>query len=310
MTDTSEAIVLNPVMPAYNAGGSSGGSAAAVAAGFVPLAHGTDAFGSVRSPAAICGLVGISPGSGTVNASDSVDWSGLYTHGPIAKTVSDAALMLSVLAERPELARISSPGALRIATSVRLPTVGRTISQEYAAVVARAAQLLGWVSHRVAEATPSYGNLAPALLSRWLAGPGASADGLNWRRLERRTRTHLRAGQVVRRARLVSERARRNWITRAQDFFTTYDVLLTPTLATMPPKSLHWRDKGWSANAATAIPLTAFLGPWDLAGFPTMTIPLGRHPVGVPIGVQLVAGLGNEPQMLAVAAQLEALNTI
>jgi amidase len=308
MTDMSEAIVRNPWAPAYNAGGSSGGSAAAVAAGFVPLAHGTDAFGSVRSPAAICGLVGISPGTGTVNAYDSVNWSGLYTHGPLARTVSDAALMLSVLAEQPDLARISPPGALRIATSVRLPTIGRRIPQEYAAAVARAAQLLGSANHRLAEATPNYGNLAPALLSRWLAGPGAPADGLNWRQLERRTRTHLRAGQVVRRAGLVSERARRTWIARAEDFFTEYDVLITPMLATMPPKSLHWRDKGWPANAATAIALTAFLGPWDLAGFPTMSVPLGRHPAGLPIGVQLVAGSGNESRMLAVAAQLEALN--
>jgi amidase len=308
MTDTSEAVVRNPLAPAYNAGGSSGGSAAAVAAGFVPLGHGTDAFGSVRSPAAICGLVGISPGTGTVRASDSVNWSGLYTHGPLARTVSDAALMLSVLAERPNLARISSPAPLRIATSVRLPTIGRRIPQEYAAAVTRTAQLLGSANHRVAEATPSYGNLAPALLSRWLCGPGAPAEGLNWPQLERRTRTHLRLGQMVRRAGLVNDQARRTWIARAEDFFTEYDLLITPMLATRPPKALRWRDKGWPANAATATALTAFLGPWDLARFPSMSVPMGHHSAEPPIGVQLVAGPGNESQMLAVAAQLEVLS--
>jgi amidase len=121
MTDTSEAVVCNPWAPAFTAGGSSGGSAAAVAAGLVPLAHGTDALGSVRSPAAICGLVGITPGTGTVRASDSTLWSGMYTHGPLATTVSDAALLLSVLAERPQLAQVAPPPPLRIATTVQLP---------------------------------------------------------------------------------------------------------------------------------------------------------------------------------------------
>jgi Asp-tRNA(Asn)/Glu-tRNA(Gln) amidotransferase A subunit family amidase len=84
MTDTAEAIVRNPWAPTLTAGGSSGGSAAAVAAGVVPLAHGTGAFGAARSPAAVCGLVGITPGAGTVPASDAGQWSGLYTHRAIA----------------------------------------------------------------------------------------------------------------------------------------------------------------------------------------------------------------------------------
>jgi amidase len=110
MTDDADAIVANPWAPRYSAGGSSGGSAAAVAAGFVPLAHGTDAFGSIRIPAAMCGLVGISPGTGTVAADDAWQWSGMLRHGPIATTVSDAALLLSVLAQRPQLAAIAPAG--------------------------------------------------------------------------------------------------------------------------------------------------------------------------------------------------------
>jgi amidase len=91
MTDTREAVVRNPWAPAYTAGGSSGGSAAAVAAGLVPLAHGTDALCSVRSPAALCGLVGITPGTGTVRASDTSNWSGMYTHGYYARNQRPAA---------------------------------------------------------------------------------------------------------------------------------------------------------------------------------------------------------------------------
>jgi amidase len=307
-TDTSDAIVANPWAPAYSAGGSSGGSAAAVAAGLVPLAHGTDALGSVRSPAAICGLVGITPGTGTVRASDSAQWSGMYTHGPLATTVADAALLLSVLAERPELAQISAPGLLRIATSTQLPTgIGR-VPERFAAAVARTAELLSAAGHHVAEATPPYGNLVPALLTRWLAGPGQPATGADAQQLESRTRTHLRAAYVVRRAGLVRQRAKRDWTARAEAFFAEHDVLITPMLATMPPKSRRWSDKAWLANAWPSIRLTAFLGPWDLAGYPAISIPAGRHPSGLPIGAQLVAPPGGETRLLALAAQLEALS--
>lgn len=308
MTDTDEAVVRNPWAPAYTAGGSSRGSAAAVAAGLVPLAHGTDAFGSVRSPAAICGLVGITPGTGTVRAVDSSDWSGMYTHGPLATTVSDAALLLSVLAERPQLAQVSAPGVLRIATSVRLPTGRGRIPDEFAAAVAATAELLSGAGHHVRAATPHYGNIAPALLTRWLAGPAEQTDGLDRRHLERRTRTHLRAAQIVRRAGLIRQRARRDWIAGAARFFADHDVLVTPMLATMPPASRQWRDKAWLANTLPSIRLTALLGPWDLAGCPAMSIPAGRHPSGLPIGVQLVAPPGGEARLIALAAQLEALN--
>ena len=90
--------------------------------------------------------------------------------------------------------------------------------------------------------------------------------------------------------------------------FAEHDVLITPMLATMPPDSQDWRDRGWLANALPSLQLAAFLGPWDLAGYPAMSIPAGRHPSGLPIGVQLVAPPGGEPRLLALAAQLEALS--
>jgi amidase len=307
-TDTSEAVVRDPWAPVFAAGGSSGGSAAAVAAGLIPAAHGTDALGSLRSPAAICGLVGLTPGAGTVQASDSGDWSGMYTHGPLTTTVSDAALMLSVLAERPELARVSEPGALRIAISLRAPSGRVSVPPEFTAATTRTAELLAAAGHTVDSATPRYGPINGAMLTRWLAGPRQPSTKLDRSRLERRTRTHVRASNVVRHARLIRQRAKRSWIARAEQFFAQHDVLITPTLATIPPAAQRWSEKGWLSNALPAILLTPFLGPWNLAGFPAMSIPAGRHPTGLPLGVQLVAPPGGEARLLSLATQLEELN--
>ncbi|MEB3961452.1 amidase family protein [Streptomyces kunmingensis] len=307
MTDVPGTAVRNPWNPDYTAGGSSGGSAAAVAAGVVPLAHGTDALGSVRSPAAICGLVGVTPGTGTVPSADSSHWSGMYSHGPLATTVSDAALLLSVLADRPELARIAEPGALRVATSVQLPGGLGKVPQEFTEAVGRTAKLLEGAGHSVTDATPKYGRLSSALLTRWLAGPGEPAEAFDRKLLQPRTRRHLRAGALLRRLRLGGEGPKRAWIARAEAFFADHDVLVTPMLATLAPKAEQWNKKGWLANILPAVQLTSFLGPWDLAGYPTMSVPAGQHSSGLPIAVQLVAPPGGESRLLAVAAQLENL---
>jgi amidase len=85
-------------------------------------------------------------------------------------------------------------------------------------------------------------------------------------------------------------------------------VLITPTLAALPLAAERWSGKGWLANVLPAVALTPFLGPWRLAGFPTMSIPVGRHSSGLPIGAQLVAVPGAEQRLLSVAAQLEVRN--
>src|SRR5436190_23034651 len=114
LTDDDSAITRNPWRTDRTPGGSSGGAAAAVAAGLVPIAHGNDGLGSVRIPAACCGLVGIKPGRGVVPAGIGAnDWFGLAEHGILATTVADAALLLSVFADRPELATVAAPEALR-----------------------------------------------------------------------------------------------------------------------------------------------------------------------------------------------------
>ena len=303
-SDTAEAIVRNPWVPTFTAGGSSAGSAAAVASGLVPIAHGIDTFGSLCASAATCGVVGITPGDGTVRARDSRDWSATYTHGSLAATVSDVALLLSVLAERPELRAIAEPTALRIAVSMASLT-RKTVPAEFITAVVQAAQSLTEAGHRVQPATPNYGNIAPAIFTRWLAGPRQPFGNSV---LEPRTRTHLRFGRLVRPMHIVSEGSERAWVARAQRFFADHDVLITPTLACLPALAERWSEKSWLANTASAVALTPFLAPWRLAGFPTISIPVGRHPSGLPIGAQLVAAPGNESALLSVAAQLERRN--
>ena len=109
-TDGDGVVTRNPWSREFSAGGSSGGAGAAVAAGLVPMAHGTDGLGSVRIPASCCGLVGVKPGRGVIPVGlGAGDWFGLTEHGVLATTVADAALMLSVLAADPSLARVHEP---------------------------------------------------------------------------------------------------------------------------------------------------------------------------------------------------------
>ena len=129
-TDSPDGITRNPWNLTRTPGGSSGGSAAAVAAGLVPLAHANDGLGSIRIPAACAGLVGIKPGLGLVPAElGNGSWFAMAENGPLATTVADCALMLSVLADRPELAELTEPDGLRIGVSVRAPLVGLPVDR-------------------------------------------------------------------------------------------------------------------------------------------------------------------------------------
>jgi amidase len=308
MSDTPDGIARNPWEPAYVAGGSSGGSAAAVAAGLVPFAHGTDGLGSIRLPAAMCGLVGIKPGHRVVQ--DEVEgWFGMSEHGSLATTVADAALLLSVLAENPDLADVTTPGNLRIAVSTQVPLIRAPVPKDLTAGVDLVAELLFGAGHDVETATPQYGASAVGgILARWFAGPAEQAEGFEHGLLQRRTRAHVRLGNALRSAGLIRESTKQNWIGRAERFFAEHDVLVTPTLATLPPKARRWHERGWLANVAPSIRVGGFTGLWNLAGYPAMSVPVGQHSSGLPIGVQLVAAPGGESRLLSLAAQLETLN--
>lgn len=305
-SDGPDGIARNPWQPAYTAGGSSGGSAAAVASGLVPVAHGTDGLGSIRFPAAICGLVGIKPGADLLGESG---WYGMSAHGSLATTVADAALLLSVLADRPDLARPGEPGKLRVAVSTDLPLTHAPVPKPLRDAVDHTADVLAAAGHAVERATPRYGIEAPlGILGRWFAGPSEQADGLDHALLQSRTRTHVAIGRALRTARLIQPGTKTRWVARATEFFGDYDILLTPTLATLPQKADRWHARSALANTIPSLRLAGFAGLWNLGGFPAMSVPAGRHRNGLPLGVQLVAAPHGEARLLALAAQLEKRN--
>ncbi|KAA9162279.1 amidase [Amycolatopsis acidicola] len=306
MTDSPEAITRNPWNPAYTAGGSSGGSAAAVAAGLVPIAHGTDGLGSIRLPSAMCGLVGIKPGADLLSESG---WYGMSAHGSLATTVTDAALLLSVLANQPELAGLTEPGPLRVAVSTDLPLTHAPVPKALCDAVFHTADVLAAQGHSVERATPDYGVEATlGIAARWFGGPSEQADELDEQLLQPRTRAQVRFGRVLRKAGLIKPGTKERWLARANRFFEDYDILLTPALATLPPKAERWHTRSCPANALPSIRVAGFAGLWNLAGFPAMTVPAARHPNGLPIGIQLVTTPRGESRLLGLAAQLERLN--
>ncbi|HEX9236127.1 MAG TPA: amidase family protein, partial [Actinomycetota bacterium] len=201
-SDGAFGIARNPWDLDRTPGGSSGGSAAAVAAAMVPVAHGNDGMGSIRIPAANCGLFGIKPGAGTVpRKDDATSWFGLTENGPLATTVEDAALLLSVLAGRPDLRRPSPPdGPLRIAVSTKSPAPGFGADRHFRAAVTATGELLSAQGHGISEKDPPYSMRATnTALAFWFAGTEAELHGLDRGRVEARTRRHAAAAKPTRR---------------------------------------------------------------------------------------------------------------
>ncbi|MFD8306318.1 amidase [Streptomyces sp. NPDC059690] len=300
----------NPWDLTRTAGGSSGGSGAAVAAGFVPLALGNDGMGSLRIPAANCGLVTIKPGHGVVPAGISDgDWFGMSENGPLATTVEDASLMLAVLADTDtEAAAPSGPAMRRIAVSLRSPLAGVTVTRPYTTAARDAAGVLIKAGHQVRRADPPYPlSLSTTSLTHWTAGTAVDAQGLDPRLLTRRTRVHAAVGRrFVRRVRAGDSRERLR--RRMEPFFAEYDVLLTPALARRSPRSVAWHERGWLANIVANTNYSPLTPPWNLTGWPAMSVPFGTLPSGAPTAVQLVGRPGSEALLLEVARQLEELH--
>lgn len=309
-TDSAFGITRNPWQPSRTPGGSSGGSAAAVAAGTVPIAHGNDGMGSIRIPAACCGLVGIKPGAGVVPSDlGNGSWFGMAENGALATTVADAALMLSVLADRPDLAQPDEPLVLRIAASTRLPSAGLPVEKHWAAAVAETADLLGEAGHVVVRSDPPYpASLLVTELAIWTAGTELDARLVADRaRFAGRTRRHAAIGRAAMRAHVTGARGRKHWAARAERFFSDIDVLVTPSLAQPPPRARAWSRRGWLANVLSNARYAPFAAPWNITGWPAMSVPAGLAPNGSPLGVQLVARPGGEAMLLGLAAQLERL---
>jgi amidase len=311
LTDDVDAATRNPWRTDRTPGGSSGGAAAAVAAGLVPIAHANDGFGSIRIPAACCGLVGIKPGRGVVPCQLGVeDWFGMAEHGILATTVADAAVGLDVLAGRaPE--KLTEPSRLRVAVSLRSPVRGVRPDAANRDAVAGASRLLVAAGHDAVTADPVYPSTPVALraLATWFAVGHREVDGagLDRRTLQPRTRRHAAVGQWAWKRGYVRESDRANWRDRSIGFLSdgSFDLLLTPALAATPPRSAGWSGRSWRSNVMTCIRYAPYAAPWNLAGLPAIVVPVGVRPDGLPVAVQLVGPPASERLLLAVAGQFE-----
>jgi amidase len=310
-TDSVYGVTRNPWDLDRTPGGSSGGSAAAVASGQVPIAHGNDGMGSIRIPAACAGLVGIKPGQGVVPCDlGETDWYGLSENGPIATTVADTALLLSVMADDPSLADLDADlGPLCIAVSTKPPLQGVTVDREHVRALFQTAGALKTEGHAVERFDPVYPNgAAIAGLARWFAGTWSDAQHLDQSLLEPRNRTHAAIGRRIVERGLLSEKPRDAWKAKAAEIFETFDVLMTPVLATPPIESKRWSDENWATSMAANVRYAPFAAAWNVASFPAMSVPAGVHPqYGTPMSVQLVAAPGKERLLLSLAARIEAL---
>jgi len=321
LTTDGDVVTRNPWNCDYSASGSSGGSAAAVGAGLVPIAHGNDGLGSIRQPAEACGVLGLKPSRGLVPSGLASDnWYGLAENGPMATTVADLALMLSVMAARPDLATVREPqGLLRVAASVRPPVQGVRVDPEITRAVFAMAGLLRHEGHIVERAQPAYPKrLGVAGTLRWMAVAADAVDAVDAashdsqaegrRAFQGRTLGHASAGRRVRP--LVKDDQLTDWQARAESFFTSYDVMLTPVTASPPLLAERWSERAWTANVRANVTASGgFAGMWNVAGFPAITVPFGLHPVSrTPIGIQLATPTGGEALLLGIAAMVERLN--
>jgi len=288
-------------------GGSSAGSAAAVAARMAPIAIGSDGLGSIRIPAACCGLVGLKPGEGVIPAGDVHPWFGHSEAGPVATTVGDAALLLSVLSGAPP--HRLEPRPLRIAVAVRAPSPGIRVHREFRRAAMDAAARLAEAGHSVSIiAGPRSLPIALALLRRWcaFAADDVARLDLDADRLEPLTRIHVRRGRRVLRRRPPDDADVARMRAVLDEVFAGCDLLLQPALAQLPPPTASFRS-GWLRSILRMTGFTPFTPAWNLARYPAMAVPYGSSAKGLPLAVMLGGPPGSEPRMLSVARHIETM---
>jgi len=310
-TDGPGAVSRNPWDTALSPAGSSGGSAAAVASGSVPLAHGNDGMGSLRLPAAACGLVTLKPGRGVVPADIGADsWSGMAENGALATTVADLAVAHAVLAGE-EPGPLVAPGRpLRIGLSTRSPVPGvRADAATRAAVDAVVATLTAAGHTVIRKDPPITPGVAAGAMTRWMIGAENDAEhlGVDRAALQPRSRTHARIGRMVRRARLVRPATAERFRERMVGFFDDVDVLLSPVTTGPPLAARPWHERSFLANITANARWAPWTAAWNLAGLPALVLPAGTRPDGLPLAVQFVGPPGAEARLLWLAGELERL---
>ncbi|WP_248965034.1 amidase [Sphaerisporangium perillae] len=321
----------NPWDPERGVGGSSGGSAAMVAAGAVPLAHGSDGAGSIRIPASCCGLVGLKPSRGRVPCGPDLGevLFGISIESGLSRTVRDTAHYLDAIQgpgvgdkytapppRRPYAEEVGAdPGRLRVAVTTRAWS-GVTVDREVVAAAVEAGRKLEKLGHHVSEAGPAVDGdaimramvpcaivaVAAPLLTALRPPDPAKVEAVTLRAFEE-------AGEM-KALRLLGAFDAQNQVSRSVGaFFTEYDLLVTPTLGRLPAPhgTLRYNDPehtmtSWLESIFDYGPFTAV---FNISGQPAISLPLGWSEGGLPIGVQVVAPYGREDLLLRVAAQLE-----
>jgi amidase len=315
-----------PWDPTRLAGGSSGGAAAAVASGFVPVAHGSDGGGSIRIPASVCGLVGLKTARGRVSRGPlDLDATRLSVHGPLARTVRDAAAFLDAVAiaqpgdpdRPPDLPDGESflgwcerdPGRLRIGRYCRSP-IESELDPQVRAAWERASRLLAELGHDVVDvAAPLPPEAVPAFEVVWAVSAATiPIDPAREGELRPLTR-HLRErGRAVSGPAFADALAALNVHARRGVAATAHlDAVLTPTLALLP-RPIGWftADGDPAADFERQKRFTPFTAIYNTTGQPAISLPLYQSSEGLPIGIMLVGRPAGEAALLSLAAQLEA----
>ena len=324
----------NPWNPSHSTGGSSGGSAAAVASGMVPAAHASDGGGSIRIPASECGLVGLKPSRGRVSLGPDHGeyWAGLVISCAVTRSVRDTAAMLDAICEpmpgdpyvapppaRPFRAEVGAdPGSLRVGVLRSLVAFEIHEDCRQAVEVARAA--LEQLGHRVEESQPAalddpeltqhflnvVTSWTAAALNEWGLKLGRT---LGQGDVEPSTWAMAELGRTVTAAQYVATLEALSRYTRqmASWWSQGFDVLMTPTIATPPPLlgELCATADDPLSGLGKMLAIAPFTGPFNITGQPAISLPLHWNRGGLPIGVQLVAAYGREDVLLRLAAQLE-----
>jgi amidase len=318
-------VTRNPWNPQHTPGGSSGGSAAAVAAGLVPIASAGDGAGSIRIPAASCGLFGLKPSRGRVSLAPELEgWNGLAVLGCLSRSVHDTALWLDIVSggsreaeapappERPFVESAQTPpGKLRVACSTLAPRAAAppTVSDDAKQAVADAADLLRSLGHEVSQRDPDWGGIGNNITARFLGGVAETvAEVPHPERLERRTRGFGRLGSLLPRG--LYERAigegRAADAARVNAIFETCDVLITPVMGGSALPVRRWEGQGALRTVLGMSRFYPYCVPWNHLGNPAMSVPFGFDAKGLPLAFQVIGRPGDEATLLSLAAQLEA----
>lgn len=311
------------------AGGSSGGAAAAVSAGLVPVAQGSDGGGSIRIPASCCGIVGFKPTRGRISGAPMYgDITGLACVGPLARTVPDAAAFLDVMAGRAvgdpswapepgstflEAARSMMTRRLRIARFVE-PVIAETVVHpESIAGWEAGSRLLESLGHEIVDIAPPMPREAVATFETcWAVLTGLSIVSLS---ADQRAQLRPLTRWLGERGEAIGGPAfglalgeLRRIAARTLIQLAPYDAVLTPTLAEPPlPIGALRDDDDPSADFEAQKRFTPWTSMWNVTGSPAVSLPLHWTPEGLPVGVMLAMAPGEDAELLRLAAQIEAV---